>query len=156
MLVFGSSVIYWYSFKSILGGSAGWGVGLGGRTGEWLLSLLRDDDAALHHCTAFTGSAGQSKAQSTNRLEPQRIVGTVVLQVNVCVVMKKRTEDWRAVKGSSCVLHRGGGGGDFLGQFLCVAAARGSAAVFSVRGLIVDSQSEGHGVMPPVSALKLS
>lgn len=85
------------------------GGGAGGRTGEWLLSLLRDDDAALHHCTAFTGSAGQSKAQSTNRLEPQRIVGTVVLQVNICVVMKKRTGDWRAVKGSSCVLHRGGG-----------------------------------------------
>lgn len=86
------------------------GGGAGGRTGEWLLSLLRDDDAALHHCTAFTGSAGQSKAQSTNRLEPQRIVGTVVLQVNICVVMKKRTGDWRAVKGSSCVLHRVGGG----------------------------------------------
>lgn len=110
-------------------------MGLGGRTGEWLLSLLRDVDAALHHCTAFTGSAGQSKAQSTNRLEPQRIVGTVVLQVNVCVVMKKDTGDWRAVKGSSCVLHRGGGGvgGYFLGQFLCVAAARGSAAVFGAR-----------------------
>lgn len=132
-------------------------MGLGGRTGEWLLSLLRDVDAALHHCTAFTGSAGQSKAQSTNRLEPQRIVGTVVLQVNVCVVMKKHTGDWRAVKGSSCVLHRGGGalGGISWGSF-CVWLQLEALQLFSVRGLIVDSQSEGHGVMPPVSALKLS
>lgn len=135
MLVFGSSVIYWYSFKSILGGSAGWGVGLGGRTGEWLLSLLRDDDAALHHCTAFTGSAGQSKAQSTNRLEPQRIVGTVVLQVNVCVVMKKRTEDWRAVKGSSCVLHRGGGGISW-GSF-CVWLQLEALQLFSVCAVLL-------------------
>lgn len=35
-------------------------------------------------------------------------MGTVVLQLNVCVVMKMHTGDSRAVKGSSCVLHPGG------------------------------------------------
>lgn len=75
--------------------------------------------------------------------------------------MCRNEEAYRGLEGSErqqlCTSSWGGGVGEyFLVQFLCVAAARGSAAVFSVRGLIVDSQSEGHGVMPPVSALKLS
>lgn len=46
-------------------------------------------------------------------------------------------------------------GGISWGSF-CVWLQLEALQLFSVRGLIVDSQSEGHGVMPPVSALKLS